>query len=79
MPECSEMECLRRHILRAVDELFRDTLGGGETWNALAMPYDKRQVMDLPFTVGQYNVLAMFLNSAGVRLDEGVPRFPVES
>jgi alkylhydroperoxidase family enzyme len=64
-------------LLRAVDELFRDTMVGEETWNALAKRYDKRQMMDLLFTVGQYNMLAMFLNSAGVQLDEGVPRFPV--
>ena len=32
-----------------------------------------QQMMDLVFTVGQYNLVSMALNSFGVQLDEGVP------
>jgi hypothetical protein len=31
--------------------------------------------MDIVFTVGQYTMLAMALNTFGVQLDEGLPRF----
>ena len=32
--------------------------------------------MDLVFTVGEYNLVSMALNSFGVQLDEGVKGFP---
>jgi alkylhydroperoxidase family enzyme len=63
-------------LLRAADELFYNTFIGDETWHALAKHYDQRQMMDILFTVGEYNMLAMFLNSAGIQLDEGVPHYP---
>ena len=34
---------------------------------------NQQQMMDLVFTVGQYNLVSMALNSFGVQLDEGVP------
>ena len=34
---------------------------------------EARQMMDLLFTVGQYNLVSMLLNSLGVQLDEGLP------
>lgn len=63
-------------LLRAVDELHADAFISVVTWDALAEKYDSRQMMDLMFTVGQYDLLAMFLNIAGVQLDAGIPRFP---
>ncbi|HQR19296.1 MAG TPA: carboxymuconolactone decarboxylase family protein [Burkholderiaceae bacterium] len=65
-------------LIRAADELHADAFIGDATWAILAERYDRRQLMDVTFTVGQYNLLAMFLNSAGVQLDVGVPRFPGE-
>src|SRR6266508_4352870 len=44
-------------------------------WDALAATYDTRQLLDLIFTVGQYNLVSMALNTLGVRLDEGVAGF----
>jgi alkylhydroperoxidase family enzyme len=46
------------------------------TWNALAKRYTQQQLMDVVATVGQYNLVSMFLNSFGVQLDKGVPGFP---
>jgi hypothetical protein len=37
--------------------------------------YDTPQLMDVLFTVGQYNLVSMVLNSLGVQLDEGVQGF----
>jgi 4-carboxymuconolactone decarboxylase len=63
-------------LILAADELYYNTFITDATWNALAKRYNQQQLMDLVFTAGQYNFIAMFLNSFGVQLDEGVPKFP---
>jgi len=35
--------------------------------------YDERQLLEVPFVVGHYHLVAMFLNSAGVEREPGVP------
>jgi len=65
-----------RLLLRAVDELHANAMISTETWQALAKVYDQKQMMDLVFTVGQYNLVSMALNSFGVQLDEGLEGFP---
>ena len=57
------------------DELTRDKVLSADVWAKLNEHFDTRQVMDIVFTVGQYTMLAMALNSFGVQLDEGLPRF----
>lgn len=64
-----------RALLQAVDELHRDAFISDAVYRQLAAQYDTRQIMDLVFTVGQYNMLSMALNSFGVQLDPGVPDF----
>ena len=63
-------------LLRAVDELRADAFVSDETWRALSERWDAQQLVDLLFTVGQYNLVSMVLNSLGVQLDPGLPRFP---
>ncbi len=63
-------------LLRAVDELYIDSFISDSTWNELAKTYDKHQLMDLVFTVGQYNLVAMVLNSLGLQLEKGMKGFP---
>lgn len=63
-------------LLRAADELHDDAFISDATWKALAERYDERQMIDIVFTVGQYNLVSMALNSLGVQLDAGVPGFP---
>ena len=62
-------------LLRAVDELRAQSFISDAVWAALAATYDTRQLLDLIFTVGQYNLVSMALNTLGVRLDEGVAGF----
>ena len=38
-----------------------------------ARSYDTQQLIDVVFTVGQYTLVSMALNSLGVQLDEGIP------
>ena len=56
-------------LLRAVDELVADQCITDSTWSALATRFDQTQLMDLVFTVGQYAMVSMALNSFGVRLE----------
>lgn len=65
-----------RRLMQAVDELREDAYISDETWNALAADYDTKQMMDIVFTVGEYNLVSMALNSFGVQLDEGLEGFP---
>ncbi len=65
-----------RVLLRATDELLDDSFVSDATWQALTSLFDTRQLMDLVFTVGQYKLVSMALNTFGVQLDEGVPGFP---
>ncbi len=74
-PDSPDLGELDRLLLQAVDELHADAFIGDATWNALAKIYDTRQMMDLVFTVGQYNLVSMALNSFGVQLDEGLEGF----
>ena len=59
-------------LLRAVDELHGDAFISDETWAGVKETYTDQQIMDLVFTVGQYNMVSMALNSFGVQLDPGV-------
>jgi len=63
-------------LLRAVDELYTDAFISDSTWKKLSERYDTHQLMDLIFTVGQYNAVSMVLNTLGVPLDEGIKGFP---
>jgi alkylhydroperoxidase family enzyme len=59
-------------LLRAVDELHDEQTISDPTWQQLAARYDDQQMLDLIFTVGQYHLVSMALNSCGVERDDGV-------
>jgi alkylhydroperoxidase family enzyme len=61
-------------LVRAVDELVVDGAIGDETWAVLAAALDQQQLMDLIFTVGAYDLLAMVLGSFRVELDDDLVR-----
>jgi hypothetical protein len=65
----------KNSLLRAVDELHDDAMIGDATWKGLSERYDTQQLMDLVFTVGQYNLVSMALNTLGVQLDDGIDGF----
>ncbi len=62
-------------LLRAVDELHAHAFISDAVWESLAARYDAQQLLDLIFTVGQYNLVSMALNTLGVQLDEGIAGF----
>jgi alkylhydroperoxidase family enzyme len=62
-------------LLRAADELHSDQMISDATWRELAKRYDTQQLIDVVFTVGQYTLVSMALNTLGVQRDAGVPGF----
>jgi alkylhydroperoxidase family enzyme len=67
-----EIEAL---LIKATDELHQDAFISDETWNGLEKSYSQEQLMDLVFTVGQYNLVSMALNSFGVQAEDDLPGF----
>ena len=63
-------------LLRAVDEIDTDRYVSDATWKLLAEHLDRQQLMDLVFTVGNYDLLCMAFNTFGLRLDPGQEGFP---
>ena len=57
-------------LLRAVDELVADATISDQTWAALTGDLDDQQLLDLVFTVGAYDVLAMMMLACRTPLDE---------
>jgi alkylhydroperoxidase family enzyme len=57
-------------LLAAVDELLDDAMIADATWKVLADELDAQQLMDLVFTVGAYDVLAMAMRSFGIQIDD---------
>jgi len=63
-------------LLRATDDLHGDAFVSDATWQALSAHYDTEQLLDILFTIGQYQLVSGVLNSLGVQLDEGLTGFP---
>jgi len=68
-PGAPGWSALERALLGAVDELVRDAMVSDATWDELSGTLDTHQLMDLVFTVGAYDLLAMAFRSFGVALD----------
>ena len=76
-PESPGITELDRLLLQATDELHGDAHMSDATWAGLSEHFNRQQMMDLVFTVGQYNLVSMALNSFGVQADEGLPGWDV--
>lgn len=72
-PDAEGWDDADRLLLVAADELHHHSSLTDATWGALAARYGTEQILDLIATVGNYHLVAMFLNSARVQLDAGVP------
>lgn len=70
------MERIGGGLIRAVDELHRDAFISDQTWRCLSSHYETKQLIDFVFTVGQYSMVSMALNTFGVQLDERLSGFP---
>lgn len=63
-------------LLRAVDEIAADHYVSDETWQLLTKEFDSKQLMDLVFTIGAYDLLAVAMNTFGLQLDPNLAGFP---
>ena len=70
--EWSKLDAL---LIDATDELHSDAFISDVTWAGLSETYSEEQMMDLVFTIGQYNMVSMALNSFGVQLDADIEGF----
>jgi 4-carboxymuconolactone decarboxylase len=58
-------------LLQACDELIGNNNLSDETWQALSKTLDKRQMMDLVFTIGHYVMTSWALSAFGVPIEGG--------
>jgi 4-carboxymuconolactone decarboxylase len=65
-----------RRLLRAADELHRDATISDATWVYLEDRYEPGALVEIPLIVGQYTMLSMLANAAGVELEAGLERLP---
>jgi len=75
-PDAKGWSELERALLRATDELHSDAFVSDATWAALKPHLNTQQLMDFVFTVGQYTLVSMALNTLGVQPEPGLPRMP---
>ncbi len=71
-PDAEGWSALDRALVAAADELVHDARIGDATWAVLAAELDQQQLMDVVFTVGAYDLLAMAFRTFDVELDDDV-------
>ena len=75
-PNASIWSSFDRALIRAADELQRNAYISERNWAYLDARYDTKQLMDVVFTVGQYNLVSMALKTFRVQKEEGLEGFP---
>jgi 4-carboxymuconolactone decarboxylase len=78
-PDAPGLEAFDAVLLKAVDELHAKSNVSNEVWSALSSRYSTEQLMDLLFTVGQYKLVSMVLNTIGIQLEAGFEGFGDEA
>lgn len=78
-PGAAGWSTLEAALLAAVDELLADARIGDATWAALGVELDEQQQMDVVFTVGTYDLLAMAIGTFGVQLDDDLREWKRDS
>ena len=68
-----------RLAVTVTDELMATVDLTDATWDAAVAQWGEQDLMEMIFLAGNYRMLAGFLNSARVELDEGLGGFPTEA
>jgi alkylhydroperoxidase family enzyme len=63
-------DAVDRLVVRVVDELDECSTVSDATWSTLREHFQERQILDLIFTIGCYQVLAVAVNTLGVLPEE---------
>lgn len=58
-----------RTLLKAAEEIHADRFVTEDTWQELNSRLDRRQCMDVVFTIAQYELVCTILNTFGVQFD----------
>jgi AhpD family alkylhydroperoxidase len=78
-PDAPQWTALERALLRAADELVGVATISDATWAVLADSLSEHQLMDLVFTVGAYEMVAMTFHAFGVEPDSDMaPYLPTD-
>jgi 4-carboxymuconolactone decarboxylase len=78
-PDANGWDPFEATLLRAADQLFRNSSVNDATWKALAASYDLYHLMDTVMTVTDFTTVSLMYNSLGVQPDEGVTeRMPAD-
>jgi len=75
-PDAPGWDALDAALLRATDELIGDADISDQTWAVLAAEFEDQALMDLVFTVGAYDLLAMAFRAFRVPLDADLMTSP---
>ena len=65
---------LDRAVLQAVDELYNASRISDATWAVLTRHFDRKQMMDLVFTIGNYVMLGWAVSTFGIPLEDDVDK-----
>jgi 4-carboxymuconolactone decarboxylase len=74
-PQAQGWTELEAAMIRAADELHADACISDDTWALLATHLDERQLIEVPFLVGQFHLVAYMLNSLGIEREPGLGGF----
>lgn len=61
-----------RALMLACDELCRDRFIAEATWQILAQKYSDSLLVEITILIGHYEMIAGFLNSAGIELEPAI-------
>jgi alkylhydroperoxidase family enzyme len=67
---------VEKALIRAADELYRDTVVSDATWRALSPQLGMELMMTAVVTVSDFRAISLSLNAYGVQLEEGDEHFP---
>lgn len=63
-------------LVQSIDEMCIDKIVSDDTWAKLEAQFDRKQIIDLLFTVGTYDFHCMVFRTMGLQLDAGLEPFP---
>jgi alkylhydroperoxidase family enzyme len=75
-PSADGWSATERALLAAADDLHHRQVVSDAVWEELAAAYSEKQLVELLFVVGQYTMLSMVVNAAGVELEPGFEPLP---
>jgi 4-carboxymuconolactone decarboxylase len=63
---------VERATMQACDELLRDKVIADPTWQTLSEHYDDKLLLEIVMLIGHYEMVAGFLNTAGLVLESSI-------